>query len=77
MPAWHDCERLKLEKLAPVSVKKVSLDDMQRKVASLSLHLDRSPVLLGGPRGDHEITPRALVLAAHQLTDRPDRVDDD
>src|SRR5205823_14114372 len=73
--AWHDCKRLKLKKLAPVPLKKVPLD-LQRKVASLSLHLDRSPVLLGGPGGDHQVTPRALILAAHQLTDRPDRVDD-
>jgi hypothetical protein len=51
--AWHDCKRLKLKKLAPVPLKKVPLDDLERKVASLSLHLDRSPVLLGGPGGDH------------------------
>src|SRR5260370_30255995 len=74
--AWHDCKRLKLKKLGPLPLKKVPLDDLERKVASLSLHLDRSPVLLGGPGGDHQVTPRALVLAAHQLTDRPDRVDD-
>jgi hypothetical protein len=43
---------------------------------SLSLHLDRSAVLLGGSGGNHQVTPRALVLAAHQLTDRPDRVYD-
>src|SRR5260370_38427767 len=74
--AWHDCKRLKLKKLAPVPLKKVPLDDLERKVASLSLHLDRSPVLVGGPGGDHQVAPRALFLATDQLTDRPDRVND-
>src|SRR5262249_33601761 len=46
------------------------------KVTSLSLNLDRSPVLLDGSGGNHQVTPRALVFATHQLTDRPDRGDD-
>jgi hypothetical protein len=43
-------------------------------VVSLGLHLDRNPVLLGGSGRDRQLSPRAFVLAAHQLTDRPDRV---
>ena len=61
---------------APVPLKKVPLDDLKRKVGSLSLHLDRSPVLLGGPGGDHQVATWDLVLTPHRLADRSDGIHD-
>src|SRR5262249_61298536 len=44
--------------------------------ASLRLHLDRCAVFRRGPGSDDEVTARVLGLAAHQLTDRSDGLDD-
>src|SRR5258706_7572777 len=42
---------------------------------ALFLDLNGSPVLLSGPRNDHEVAAWHVVLSLHDLSDRADGVD--
>jgi hypothetical protein len=41
-----------------------------------TLDLNGNAVVIGGARNDHEVATWDLVLAAHQLADRSDRIND-
>ena len=48
----------------------------RRRDSLFPLDLDRGSVGIGGAGKDHEVATRDIVLAAHQLADWSDRIDD-